>query len=116
MPVLPQVKGIAILRSIGYRRIAISAIFLWQGGMIAGAGSIIGCGAGALLTMLVAHIPIKVRGLLYADHFLVAWDWRHYFWATLLATIAVAIASSVPARRAGLLSPVSTLRGPSGQG
>jgi ABC-type lipoprotein release transport system permease subunit len=35
-------------------------------------------------------------------------------WAILLAIIAVAIASYVPARRAGLLSPVSTLRGTSG--
>jgi len=32
----------------------------------------------------------------------------------LLALIAVAIASYVPARRAGLLSPVATLRGTSG--
>ena len=114
MTVLSKVKEIAILRSIGYRRGDISAIFLWQGAMIAGAGSIIGCGAGALLTMLVAHIPIRVRGLLYADHFLVAWDWRHYAWGTVLAIVAVAIASYVPARRAGLLSPVSTLRGTSG--
>ena len=51
-----------------------------------------------------------MRGLIYANHFLVAWDWRHYLWATLLAIIAVAIASYVP-RRASLLSPVSTLRG-----
>lgn len=114
LTVLSKVKEIAILRSIGYRRGDISSIFLWQGGMIAGAGSILGCGAGALLTLLVARIPIRVRGLIYANHFLVAWDWHHYLWATLLALIAVAIASYVPARRAGLLSPVSTLRGTSG--
>ena len=114
MTVLSKVKEIAILRSIGYRRADISSIFLWQGGMIAAAGSIVGCGAGALLTLGVSHIPIRVRGLIYANHFLVAWDWRHYLWATLLAIIAVAIASYVPARRAGLLSPVSTLRGTSG--
>jgi lipoprotein-releasing system permease protein len=114
MTVLSKVKEIAILRSIGYRRGDIGAIFLWQGAMIAGAGSLIGCGAGALLTLLVAHIPIRVRGLIYANHFLVTWDWRHYLWATLLAIIAVAIASYVPARRASLLSPVATLRGTSG--
>jgi len=114
MTVLSKVKEIAILRSIGYRRADIGAIFLWQGAMIAGAGSLIGCGAGALLTLGVSHIPIRVRGLIYANHFLVAWDWHHYLWATVLAIIAVAIASYVPARRAGLLSPVSTLRGTSG--
>ncbi len=114
MTVLSKVKEIAILRSMGYRRSDISAIFLWQGALIAGVGSLIGCLAGALMTLGVSHIPIRVRGLIYADHFLVTWDWRHYLWATFLALIAVAIASYVPARRAGLLSPVATLRGTGG--
>jgi lipoprotein-releasing system permease protein len=112
--VLSKLKEIAILRSMGYRRGDISAIFLWQGAMIAIAGCLIGGGLGALMTLGVSHIPIKVRGLLYADHFLVTWDWHHYFWAAILAIIAVFIASYVPARRAGLLSPVVTLRGSSG--
>ena len=51
--------------------------------MIAGAGSLIGCLSARFLTWGVSHIPIRVRGLLYADHFLVAWDWRHYLWATV---------------------------------
>lgn len=113
MSVLSKVKEIAILRSMGYRRSDISAIFLWQGAMIAGAGAVIGCLAGALLTWGVSKIPIRVRGLIVTDHFLVTWDWRHYFWATLLAAIAVAIASYVPARRAARLAPVATLRGSS---
>jgi lipoprotein-releasing system permease protein len=113
MSVLAKVKEIAILRSMGYRRGDISAIFLWQGAMIAAAGSLLGCTAGALLTLAVSHIPIRVRGLLVADHFLVAWDWHHYVWATILAIIAVFIASYVPARRAAQLPPVSTLRGAS---
>lgn len=114
MSVLAKVKEIAILRSMGYRRGDISAIFMWQGAMIAAAGAVLGCAIGALLTWAVSHIPIRVRGLLVADHFLVSWDWRHYLSATVLAIIAVFIASYVPARRAAHLPPVSTLRG-SGQ-
>ena len=113
MSVLSKVKEIAILRSMGYRKGDISAIFLWQGAMIAAAGSLLGCSAGALMTWGVSHIPIRVRGLLTTDHFLVAWDWRHYFWATVLAIIAVFIATYVPARRAAHLAPVATLRGSS---
>ena len=113
MSVLSKVKEIAILRSMGYRRGDISSIFLWQGAMIAAAGAALGCTLGALLTWGVSLIPIQVRGLLYADHFLVAWDWRHYLWATLLALIAVFIASYVPARRAAGMQPVATLRGSS---
>jgi lipoprotein-releasing system permease protein len=113
MSVLSKLKEIAILRSMGYRARDISAIFLWQGAMIAAAGSIIGCLTGALFTWGVSNIPIKIRGLLYANHFLVAWDWRHYLWATILAITASFIASYVPARRAALLPPVETLRGSS---
>src|SRR5205807_4235772 len=85
---------------MGYRRLDISAIFLWQGALIAVAGSVVGCLLGASMTWGVSHIPIRIRGLLYADHFLVTWEWRHYFWATLLAILAVFIASYVPARQA----------------
>jgi lipoprotein-releasing system permease protein len=113
MSVLSKVKEIAILRSMGYRRIDISAVFLWQGALVAAVGSVLGCLLGALLTWGVGHIPIRIRGLLYADHFLVTWNWHHYLWATLLAIIAVFIASYVPARRAAELPPVVTLRGSS---
>jgi lipoprotein-releasing system permease protein len=113
MTVLSKIKEIAILRSMGYRRRDISAIFLWQGALIATAGSLIGCGAGALLTWGVSKIPIHLSGLLSTDHFVVTWDWRHYLWAILLAMIAVFLASYVPARRAAALPPVATLRGSS---
>ena len=113
MSVLAKVREIAILRSMGYRRVDISAIFLSQGALVAAIGSLIGCLLGAALTWGVSHIPIRIRGLLYADHFLVVWDWRHYLWATLLAIVAVFIASYVPARRAAQLPPVATLRGSS---
>jgi lipoprotein-releasing system permease protein len=113
MSVLSKLKEIAILRSMGYRSRDISAIFLWQGAMIAAVGSLIGCLAGALFTLGVSKIPIEIRGLLYANHFLVAWNWQHYLWATILAIIATFIASYVPARRAARLAPVETLRGSS---
>jgi lipoprotein-releasing system permease protein len=113
MSVLSKVREIAILRSMGYRRIDISAIFLWQGALIAAGGSLIGCGVGALLTWGVSKIPIQIRGLLYTNHLLVVWDWRHYLWATLLAIVAIFIASYAPARRAAQLPPVDTLRGSS---
>jgi lipoprotein-releasing system permease protein len=113
MSVLSKIREIAILRSMGYRQVDISAIFLWQGALIATVGSLIGCFLGALLTWIVSNVPIHIRGLLYTNHFLVVWDWRHYFWATVLAGIAVFIASYVPARRAAQLQPVDTLRGSS---
>jgi ABC-type lipoprotein release transport system permease subunit len=63
------------------------------------------------MTWGVSHIPIHLRGLLYTNYFLVTWDWHHYAFATLLALVAVFIASYVPARRAAELAPVVTIRG-----
>jgi len=111
MSVLAKIKEIAILRSMGYRRKDVSAIFLWQGALIAAAGSMIGCLLGALMTWGMSHIPIRLRGLLYTNHFVVTWEWQHYAFATLLALLAVFIASYVPARRAAGLPPVVTIRG-----
>ena len=111
MSVLAKIKEIAILRSMGYRRTDISAVFLWQGALIAAVGSVLGCLLGALMTWGVSHIPIHLRGLLYTDYFLVTWDWSHYVFATCLALVAVFIASYVPARRAAELAPVVTIRG-----
>ena len=112
MSVLAKIKEIAILRSMGYRRIDISAIFLWQGALDrrGGFAARLSC-LGALMTWGVSHIPIRLRGLLYTNYFLVTWDWRHYVFATLLAILAVFIASYVPARRAAELPPVVTIRG-----
>jgi len=114
MTVLAKVREIAILRSMGYERPDISAIFLWQGLIIATVGSILGCACGALMTWGVSHIPITIRGLLSADHFLVSWQWEHYIGGCVLAFCSVLIASYFPARRAAQLPPVATLRG-SGQ-
>ena len=96
MTVLSKIKEIAILRSIGYSRRDINAIVLWQGALIAALGSFIGCLFGWLMVIGVSHIPLRVRGLLYADYFPVASDWHHYLWAILLALVAVAIASMCP--------------------
>ena len=39
----------------------ISAIFLWQGALIAALGSLIGCICGALMVIGVSHIPLMDR-------------------------------------------------------
>ena len=114
MTVLDKVREIAILRSMGYRRWDISIIFLFQGFIVATLGSLLGAAFGAVLTYGISQIPIKVRGVLYADHFLVAWDYHHYLHAAVIAFIAVLTASYFPARRAANLAPVDILRG-SGQ-
>src|SRR5258708_32553831 len=88
MSVLEKIKEIAILRSMGYRRIDISWIFLWQGAVIAAAGSLVGCLLGALMTWGISHIPISLRGLLYYNTFLWPLEWRPYAVLTCLQLLA----------------------------
>ena len=114
MTVLDKVREIAILRSMGYRRLDITVIFIFQGVIVATLGSLFGAGAGALMTYLISQIPVKVRGILYTDRFVVAWSPQHYVYAALIAFVAVITASYFPARRAANLAPVDILRG-SGQ-
>jgi lipoprotein-releasing system permease protein len=109
--VLEKVREIAILRSMGYRRGDISAIFLWQGLMVAVLGSVVGSGLGALLTWSVSKIPIRMRGFFATEHFLVYWSWQHYLAAMAIAFVGVFLASYFPARRAARLAPVDILRG-----
>ena len=93
MTVLDKVREIAILRSMGYRRLDITVIFVFQGFLIALLGSLLGAAFGALITYLLSQIPIKVRGILYTDHFIVAWSPQHYYYAALIAFFAVITAS-----------------------
>ncbi len=109
--VLDKVREIAVLRSMGYRRRDISAIFLWQGLLIATLGSTFGCALGAGLTYGISKIPVNIRGLLTTSHFLVHWNVNHYVLASLIAFVAIFLASYFPARRAAKLAPVAILRG-----
>jgi len=111
LSVMQRTKEIAILRSMGYQRSDIAAIFLWQGACVAVVGIFFGWGLGALLTYVISIIPVNFRGILRTDYFIVEWSVTHYILAAVLAVVAVFIASYVPARRASALEPIETLRG-----
>lgn len=112
--IIDKVREIAILRSMGYQRRDISAIFLWQGLLVAATGSIVGCVLGFGLTYFVSRVPVRIRGFFAADHFMVDWSVAHYVMAIVIAFVAVLLASYFPSRRAAMLAPVAILRG-SGQ-
>lgn len=111
LSVMQRTKEIAILRSMGYERRDIAAIFLWQGVCVAVTGIVFGWALGALFTFVISRIPVHFRGILRTDYFIVDWSPVHYVLAAALAAVAVFVASYVPARRAAKLEPIETLRG-----
>lgn len=113
MIVMEKTKEIAILRSMGYTRQDITRIFLWQGGLVLIAGTLIGAGMGAAVTYGVSVLPIRIRGIFSTDSFVVAWSIWHYVVAAITASVVVMVASLIPARRAARLEPGDIIRGTS---
>ena len=85
LSVMQRVKEIAILRSMGYDRGDIAAIFLWQGVCVAVIGIVFGWALGALLTYIISKIPVNFRGILRTDYFIVDWSIYHYMIGGLAA-------------------------------
>lgn len=111
MIVMEKTREIAILRSMGYSRQDISAIFLWQGCIVLVFGVILGFMLGAGVTYAVSHLPLRVRGIFSTDSYVVEWSTMHYVWAAVTAVIIVMFASFAPARRAARLVPGDVIRG-----
>lgn len=113
MIVMEKTREIAILRSMGYTRSDISAIFLWQGGIVLAFGIALGFALGASVTYGVSNLPLRVRGIFSTDSYVVEWSAMHYFWAAVTAVVIVLVASLAPARRAARLVPGDVIRGTS---
>ena len=108
--VMEKTRDIAILRSMGFTPAEVARVFLWQGALVLVAGTAIGCLVAALATYGISKIPLRIRGIFSTDHFVVNWDSAHYLWAVLIATVVVAVASWIPARRAARVEPAKIIR------
>jgi lipoprotein-releasing system permease protein len=108
--VIEKSRDIAILRSMGFTPRDVSAIFLWQGGIVLLTGIILGSALGFLATYGVSKIPLRIRGIFSTDSFVVNWDVSHYLWAIAIATVFVGVASWIPARRASRIEPAKIIR------
>lgn len=111
MIVMEKTREIAILRSMGYSRGDISAVFLWQGGIVLAFGVLAGFALGAGVTYGISNLPLRIRGIFSTDNYVVEWALSHYVWAAVTAVIIVMFASLAPARRAARLIPGDVIRG-----
>ena len=108
--VIEKNRDIAILRSLGFTPRDVSAVFLWQGGIVLLGGIILGSAAGCLATYGISKIPLRIRGIFSTDSFVVNWELSHYLWAIAIATVFVGVASWIPARRAAKIEPAKIIR------
>lgn len=111
MIVLQKTRDIAILRSYGYRRRDILAIFLLQGGVLAAIGAVLGDLLGHQLVSFLGSLKIKQEGLVKSETFLVYDDPKFYVYGVLFALGTGLFASLIPALRGSRVEPVDVLRG-----
>jgi lipoprotein-releasing system permease protein len=111
MAVLERVNDIAILKSMGYSRGDITAIFINQGLVIGIVGASLGIASGKVAIELLRLIPIKMEGLVKAESLLMAENIFYYALAFIASIVAVLLASVYPALRAASADPVDVIRG-----
>jgi len=111
MTVNQKRQDIAILRALGYDTFDVIMLFFSQGMIVGIVGTILGLICGYLfcrwlqtLTFMMAT-PSNPQG-----HLHIALNLSIYIQATALALLSAAIASVLPARAAGKLSPIDIIR------
>jgi len=112
MVAMERRKEIAILRAMGARGRSIAAIFLGEGAILGGGGTLAGVGAGFIAAFLIGHYKLIH---LPADVFMVSTlPMRLYpanFVSVAIATAGLSlVAAAYPALKASLLSPVEVIR------
>ncbi|MGB4267984.1 MAG: FtsX-like permease family protein [Spirochaetota bacterium] len=104
MMVHQKQREIAILRSIGYTSADTVILFLLQGALISIAGGIIGLVIGYVACSYIETIKLPGRPMM------VAWDIAIYMWGFMLVVTSALLASFLPAKNAGRLSPIEIIR------
>ncbi|MCX7019871.1 MAG: ABC transporter permease [bacterium] len=112
MVVMEKTREIGIMKSMGATREAIQRIFLYQGMMIGGAGTLIGAALGLFVCyMLKYYIKIDIMSEAYLSDRI---PLQISMWTNVLIVISSLLiclgASFYPARQAAKLDPVEALR------
>lgn len=111
MMVLEKTGTIALLKAAGFGRGDILLAFLLQGVAVGALGVLAGCVAAYYVVEALGRVPIPRLAMLETDHLLVNNLARHYLQAGGVALLVSALASLLPAWRAGALVPVEVFRG-----
>ncbi|MEM6669896.1 MAG: ABC transporter permease [Pseudomonadota bacterium] len=105
-------RDIAILKSLGFTQEDIRRIFLTEGVLMGGVGSVIGWVLGFWLTVALGAVTLELPGQTTEPVNLpVIYSWLHYAIATMFALSSAAVAGYLPARKAAAQNPVEIIRG-----
>lgn len=111
MIVLQKTRDIAILRSVGLRRMDILLVFLLQGIVVSLIGALVGDLMGWRLLEIMSKLEIPTEALVKSSTLLIYKDPMYYLYGVVFALIAGISASLLPAWRGSRVEPVDVLRG-----
>jgi lipoprotein-releasing system permease protein len=111
MTVNQKRQDIAILRSMGYDTFDVVFLFFSQGMILGLIGGILGLMSGYLLCVYLQTIPFSGGGFSHAGNTLhISLAYTIYLQAMAMALISAVLASVIPARAAGKLTPIEIIR------
>jgi lipoprotein-releasing system permease protein len=105
--VVQKAREIGILRATGTRSGSVTRIFLIQGGILGGLGSLFGIALGTVLALFFASVARNPDG---SATFPVALTPMLYGRSALVAIIVGLVAAALPARDASRLDPATAIR------
>jgi lipoprotein-releasing system permease protein len=111
--VYEKTRDIAILKSLGFARSDIQAIFVAEGVIVGSLGAIAGAVVGWGMVELMGQIRFSnVGGMMSGRNgFILARELWPYLAGAVFALVASTVAALIPARRAARLNPVDIIRG-----
>jgi lipoprotein-releasing system permease protein len=111
--VLEKARDIAVLKSLGFKRVEITWIYLIQGLMVALIGAAIGCLLGYVMIEIMSAIPMASSGAstVSSDHLMMGRSPVYFLAASLFAIVVSLLAAVGPSRSASKVNPIEVLRG-----
>ena len=111
MVVSQKRKDIAILRSMGFETRDVIVLFLSQGLLLGLVGGALGLVLGYVICLYLQTIPFGGGPLgAKATTMKISFQISIYVYAMLLANLSAAVASLLPARAAGKVTPIQIIR------